>query len=311
MKKLFFIIFFVRFLFAQLDYGFDFSKSGSAGFQFLKINIGAGPTGMGGAGVSLVDDGNAIFWNVAGITGIDRLHFSVSDNDWLVNSKIQSAVLAKRFKDNVFAVNLISFRVESFEETTIQEPYGTGRMVNAGDDLFGLAYGRNFTDKLSLGIQLKYVNEILDDYSFSNVMVDVGSLYKTGIRNLALAFVFQHFGPDISPVNKKFRSPLLFKIGASDYLFKSNTSILTLGLDLVHPIDGEEFINAGLEGSVLNTLNLRIGNQYNRDLLNFSYGLGLNEIKMFGGIVFSMDYSFSTLNNIFSDIHRITFGIKF
>ena len=293
MKKLI-IIFLVRFLFAQLDYGFDFSKSGSAGFQFLKINIGAGPTGMGGAGASLVDDGNAIFWNVAGITGIDRFHFSVSDNDWLVNSKIQSAVLAKRFKDNVFAVNLISFRVESFEETTIQEPYGTGRMVNAGDDLFGLAYGRNFTDKLSLGIQLKYVNEILDDYSFSNVMVDVGALYKTGFRNLALAFVFQHFGPDISPVNKKFRSPLLFKIGASDYLFKSNTSI-----------------NAGLDGSVLNTLNLRIGNQYNRDLLNFSYGLGLNEIKMFGGIVFSMDYSFSTLNNIFSDIHRITFGIKF
>ena len=46
-------------------------------------------------------------------------------------------------------------------------------------------------------------------------------------------------------------------------------------------------------------------------LLNFSYGLGLNEIIMFGGIVFSMDYSFSTLNNIFSDIHRITFGINF
>ena len=49
MKKLI-IIFLVRFLFAQLDYGFDFSKSGSAGFQFLKIDIGAGPTGMGGAG---------------------------------------------------------------------------------------------------------------------------------------------------------------------------------------------------------------------------------------------------------------------
>ena len=77
MKKLI-IIFLVRFLFAQLDYGFDFSKSGSAGFQFLKIDIGAGPTGMGGAATSLVNDGNAIFWNVAGITGINRLHFSAS-----------------------------------------------------------------------------------------------------------------------------------------------------------------------------------------------------------------------------------------
>ena len=46
-------------------------------------------------------------------------------------------------------------------------------------------------------------------------------------------------------------------------------------------------------------------------LLNFSYGLGLNKFKLLGGTVFSMDYSFSTLNNIFSDIHRITFGIKF
>jgi len=50
---------------AQLDYGFDFSKAGTAGFQFLKIDVGARESAMGGAVVSLVRDANAVFWNPA------------------------------------------------------------------------------------------------------------------------------------------------------------------------------------------------------------------------------------------------------
>ena len=311
MKIIVFSIFLFSSLTAQLDYGFDFSKVGSAGFQFLKIDVGAGPTGFGGAATSIVNDGLGVYWNIAGIADIKNYHFSVSENEWLVDSKVQTAVFAKRFNNNVVAVNLMTYRINPFEETTVQEPYGTGRMVNAGNDLIGLALARNFTDKLKLGFQIKYVNEILDDYSYSNLMLDVGSLYKTGFRDIKLAFVFQNFGPDISPINKKFRTPLVFKIGASDTFFKSNAILSKIGIDLIHPIDGNELINVGVENSIFNIFQIRIGNQFNRDLVNLSYGIGLKDIKLYDGIYYNVDYSYSIINDIFGDLHRISMGFNY
>ena len=311
MKIIVFSIFLFSSLTAQLDYGFDFSKVGSAGFQFLKIDVGAGPTGFGGAATSIVNDGLGVYWNIAGIADIKNYHFSVSENEWLVDSKVQTAVFAKRFNNNVVAVNLMTYRINPFEETTVQEPYGTGRMVNAGNDLIGLALARNFTDKLKLGFQIKYVNEILDDYSYSNLMLDVGSLYKTGFRDIKLAFVFQNFGPDISPINKKFRTPLVFKIGASDTFFKSNVVLSKIGIDLIHPIDGNELINVGVENSIFNIFQIRIGNQFNRDLVNLSYGIGLKDIKLYDGIYYNVDYSYSIINDIFGDLHRISMGFNY
>ena len=52
--------------YAQLDYGFTFSKAGSAGLQFLKIGVGARESAMGEAVSGTIDDADAVFWNVAG-----------------------------------------------------------------------------------------------------------------------------------------------------------------------------------------------------------------------------------------------------
>ena len=58
--------------------------------------------------------------------------------------------------------------------------------------------------------------ENIDNYSYSNVLFDFGSNYETGFRDLNIAFVFQHIGPDVTPIDTKFRSPLMFRIGMSD-----------------------------------------------------------------------------------------------
>ena len=48
----------------------SFNKAGRASFQFLKIGVGARQTAIGEAGISVVRDVNAVFWNPGGITGI-------------------------------------------------------------------------------------------------------------------------------------------------------------------------------------------------------------------------------------------------
>src|SRR3990172_4923172 len=87
-------IFFAEGNFAQFDYGFDFSKSGSAGLQFLKIGVGARETAMGDAVTSIVNDANSVFWNPAGLAYVEKREVMVSHNQWLVDSKHNAAVAA-------------------------------------------------------------------------------------------------------------------------------------------------------------------------------------------------------------------------
>jgi hypothetical protein len=84
---------------------------------------------------------------------------------------------------------------------------GTGRMVSAGDLLIGVAAARRFTDKLTIGLQLKYVRESLDNDVVSNVLFDVGSIYYTGFHNLRLGFALQHFGPDMKVLTRNSGHP--------------------------------------------------------------------------------------------------------
>jgi len=290
---------------AQLDYGFDFSKSGTAGLQFLKIGIGAKETAMGEAVASLVNNANSVFWNPSGIAFIENYEVSLSHNSWLASSKHNSAVFAFPLMSFVFAVSAATLQIKEFEETTALMPDGTGRMVSAGDYVFGLAAARRFTDRLSIGLQVKYVHEKLDDYSINNILFDVGAVYATGFRDLTLGFSLQHFGPDMRLLNQDFRTPLLFRLSASDKLMINEDFVLTGAAELVHPTDNNEWVNIGVELQLLKYVALRGGHRINVDEGKWSFGLGLTP-PIFGGISTRFDYAFVLSENIFDNVQRFS-----
>ena len=291
--------------FAQLDYGFDFSKSGTAGLQFLKIGIGAKETAMGEAVTSLVNDANAVFWNASGIAYVENYQVSFSYNSWLAQSKHSSAVFAFPYASFVFAISAATLQIKDFEETTALLPDGTGRMVTAGDYVFGLAAARRFTDRLSIGLQVKYVNEKLDDYSIGNVLFDVGAIYGTGFRDLTLGFSLQHFGPDMRLVNQDFRTPLLFRLSASDKLVIDEDFICTAAAELVHPTDNIEWVNLGVELQLLKYIAIRGGHRINVDEGKCSVGFGLIPTVL-AGLNTRIDYAFVLSENVFDNVHRFS-----
>lgn len=290
---------------AQLDYGFDFSKSGTAGLQFLKIGVGAKETAMGEAVTSLVNDANSVFWNASGIAYIENYELSISHNSWLANSKYNSAVFAFPLASFVFAVSAAALQINEFEETTALMPDGTGRMVSAGDYVFGLAAARRFTDRLSIGLQVKYVHEKLDDYSINNVLFDVGAIYATGFRDLTLGFSLQHFGPDMRLLNQDFRTPLLFRLSASDKLMISDDLVFTGAAELVHPTDNNECVNIGVELQFLKYFAIRGGHRINVDEGKWSLGMGLTP-PVFGNISARIDYAFVLSEKVFDNVHRFS-----
>ncbi len=293
---------------AQYDFGFKFSKAGSAGFQFLKIGTGAREIGMGEAMTAVTDDVNALYWNPAGLAKVDRLQIGAHHNEWLVGSTHSSVALALPIRRMVLGVSLLSFGVDSFEETTVTEPDGTGRMVDAGNVMAGLAISRRFTERLVIGGQLKYVHETLDTYSHGNVLMDIGTQYDTGFRNLRLGFSLQHFGPDMKVAEQTFRTPLLFRLGAADEMVDNDNLRLTLSAELVHPTDNVEWVNTGVELTLINVLTIRGGYRFYADQMNASAGFGLLTPDTALGRL-KLDYAWAPTGTVFANVHR--FSVRF
>lgn len=298
---------FASLTFAQTDYGFDFTKAGSAGFQSLKIGIGARETALGEAAGALTNDANAVFWNVGALPIAEGPQIAFSHNQWLAGSSLDAVAALSHLGSYTFGVSLLHFGIESFEETTVIEPDGTGRMVDAGDFVVGLSVAKRFTDKLTIGTQIKYLYEDLDQDSYSNILFDVGTLYYTGFRNLRLAFTLQHFGPNVEGLREDFRMPLLFRISAADDLIQSSSFTLTSAVELVHPTDNNEWVNVGLEAVLLDMIALRGGYRQNVNEGDFSFGAGFRPAV--AGFRLAADYAYADFGDIFGGLHRFTVGL--
>lgn len=293
---------------AQIDFGFDFSKAGSAGFQFLKIPLGARESALGEAASALTDDANAMFWNAGALPLIDGPQVSFTHNQWLVGSSVNAVAAAVPVGRFALGLSVAHFGIDAFEETTVLEPDGTGRMVSASDVAVGAVVARRFTDRLTIGGKVKYVRETLDDVVFDGVLFDVGAVYYTGFRNLRLAFALQHFGPDVAAQRQDFRTPLLFRVAAADELFVSADARVSLAVELVHPTDNVEWVNAGIEAVLLDVLALRGGYRINVDHGSLSLGGGIRPPRIQGARL-QVDYAYVPYASDLGATHRFTVGI--
>lgn len=294
---------------SQWDYGFEFNKAGTAGLQFLKIGVGAREAAMGEAALATSQGMNAAFWNPAGTAFTDR-EVTFSHSQWLLDIQFTAAAVGIKIGNLfVLGVSAIQMGIPEFEETTVQAQSGTGRMVNAGDLAVGVSVARRFTDKLSMGAQVRYVREELDQDSFSNVLFDMGATYFTGFRHVRLAVCAQHFGPDIKMLRDKFRMPLIFKVGIADDLLHQDWQRLTLAVDLLHPTDNTERVNTGLEYSFLDKLFLRGGYRFNADLGTWSFGAGLRQSLL--GVTGIFDYAYSDFGEILGGVNRLSVSFAF
>ena len=294
---------------AQLDYGFDFEKTGSAGFQALKIAIGARESALGEAASSLTNDANAVFWNVGALPLIRGPQIYLTHNQWLVNSRVDALVAAIPLRSYAFAVSVMNFAIESFEETTVTDPDGTGRMVSAGDLTVALSAAKRFNDQLTIGVQTKYAREQLDQDTFSNILFDVGTVYYTGYRQLRLAFALQHFGATVEGLRESFRMPLLFRMSAADEVVNTSSLRLSTSVELVHPTDNNEWVNWGLEAVLMDVLSLRAGYRLRVDEGRLSMGVGLAPPSV-AMIRLHLDYAYVPYGEILGVTHRLTLGLS-
>ena len=317
---------------------FAVDKTGTMAAKFLSTDIGSRAVGMGGAFTAIANDGSAMFWNPAGI-GFNQLRkFYVNHSNWIADISFDYFSLSIPIGENKYiGLNVTSVTMGEMEVTR----YGnenTGETFMASDHAFGLTYSLNLTDKFSIGLNGKFIQEKIANSYANGFALDLGTLFKTpyGFR---LGTSISNFGPkmkmsgddllvaiDIDEsmdgnnesvtgylATEKFDLPLLLRVGISDDLLIGKAIRMTWALDANSPNDNQNYINAGIEIGLLNELVIFRGGIHSiflDDKQNqFSYGIGIQPPLMKRNAL-QINYAFEMLKHL-GDTHQISMEISY
>lgn len=287
----------------------QFRKTATAGFVFLEIPVNARVSGLGESGIALSDlNSDGIFVNPA-ISGFtNQIHnVSFSYSPYFAEIKQYAASYSYNTQFGVFSLGALMFDYGSMPKTQKvagQRVYEIIGNFNAKSLAFALSYSRMLTDKFSFGISLKYVNEKIDIYNADNFVLDGGVLYYTGLKSLRIGATIQNFGTDAKFINDPFKMPAVLKLGAAAEIFGDfNTDYrVTTILEAIHPNDGDEKLNSGIEFSWKNIFSIRGGYKFFYDEETYSFGIGINGEPL---VPVSFDFSISNYGRL-GNILRLT-----
>ncbi|MCX8010302.1 MAG: PorV/PorQ family protein [Ignavibacteria bacterium] len=307
---------------------------GTSGAQFLQIPIGAKAIGVGNAFIGLSNDASSIFWNPAGILGVNSNGAHFTYMKWFEFFDVSSASYVYNAGEiGTFGASLLVLSMDKMEITTEISPNGTGRFFDAQDLAVGITYARNLTDRFRVGITAKYIHQRIWNETADGVAFDIGTQYRIDFNNLTIAMSMTNFGPDLKmsgedlnikydktsslPLNRlapgkleteAYPLPLHFQVGVRMDLYNSEFMKVKGEIDASHPNDNKERLHFGAEFSFFDRIFLRGGYKYNYSDEKFAFGAGVN--LPFGETLLNFDYAYA-VHDILPSVHIVTLGFEF
>ena len=307
------------------------TKVGTTVAQFLKIGAGARSLAMGGSAVAVEGDVYSVYWNPGALARMNvGGEATFTHAAWLADINYDFAAASISLEGvGVLGISLTSLAVPEDIVRTISNPDGDGRKWDASSFALGVSFGRNLTDRFSIGGTLKYIRETIWNESSSGMAVDIGTIYTTQFRDMKIGASISNFGTKmrLDGQDLKFNTnpagtlgqeaqnvpsqyttesydiPLTFRIGLSMDALKTETLRATVAVDATHPNDNSEYIDSGLEIGVDETFFGRVG--YKALLLQDSeqgltWGFGV-KVGISSTTAVKIDYAFANygrLNNV-------------
>lgn len=308
---------------------YSLKKVAQTGLQFLKVDVAARAAAMGGAYTMPGNDASAMFYNPAGLASMKMdFDFFSSRIQWIADINYYAAGAAKNmgnlgtFGASViycdYGDDMIGTRVAANEQG-----YDKTGSVDVGAYVVGLSYARSFTDKFSVGGQIKYASQhlgssllktggTLKENKVSGVAYDFGTIFHPGFHSLSIGMSVNNFSGQFKYEEEAFQLPLTFKIGAAmdimDVVMGEHSDPLLISVDALHPRDYTERIQVGAEYWFKGMIALRSGYKFNYDEEGFAAGFGFKQ--SLGGVEVKLDYAYSDMVT-FDAGNRFSLGISF
>ncbi len=281
--------------------GLGGQRAGTSIFNFLKIDPSATSGGLGGAFTSIVSDASVIHWNPAVTVQLEGTSIALSHLDWFDGIGYEYLALSHSLGTWAFGMEIGALYMDAMEITTEYDPYGSGDYFTYADYYIGLNVSRKMSDRFSFGFSARLVREEYLDLSTTSIVMDLGTYYRTGFRDLTLAVALLNFGTPTGPSGTytygegdereyaKFSPPTTFHIGSSMTVYENNFLDLLVTAQLNHPVDNDETYVLGIDAKLIDAISLRAGYSIGTEI-PFALGLGFTTEKWNSGL--KVDYAF-------------------
>jgi len=317
---------------------FGQSKTGTSVGQFLLIEPSARIAGMGNAGATIYNEIQAAYYNPAAIGHFQGSGVQFTHSPWIADITYDFAGVAVGLGEvgNLYA-SVTSLNSGEIDVRTVEQPLGTGERYTVSDIAVGLGYGRQISDRFSVGVQVTYLTETIWHSSMSAFSLNVGTLYRISEDGLHIGASISNFGtrakfdgrdlriqydqnPNVYGDNgslpgelftESYTLPILFRVGIGIPLKVGEDNRIQLVVDAFHPSDNTESMSLGAEWMFQNAVTVRAGyqNLFQQDSeTGLTLGAGLQH--QMDDYRLNFDYGWADHGRL-EQTHRLTLGVTF
>jgi hypothetical protein len=233
------------FAFAGLAECSSFAGKGTSGAQFLKLGVGARGIAMGEAYAAVVDGADAVYWNPAGLDGVERRSLCLMHALYLAETSYDYAGYAQRIGEStVLGVGLQYLNANTIQTT---DEFGTETgNISPSDMAATLALSKRFfidvgaEDEFVLGFAGKFIQSKIVETA-QTAAADLFVAWNP-IRRVKLTFGAQNMGKPLKFHDEADELPVNLKAGSALTLKR-----MILALDANYPRDADPYVSVGAE----------------------------------------------------------------
>ncbi len=317
----------------------DKDRRGTAGSEHLLVPLTARTAALGTAtttGLLGMSGLEALYTNPAALSLNGGTGGLFSHMQYVADIDVNYFGVAQRFGSNNIALTLASWDFGDIPLQTEELPEPGDVTFDASFVTVGAALAREFTDRISAGVHIKYVSERIDDVSAGGVAFDAGMTYAVGESGLRFGVSLKNFGPQksydgtglvkfaqvggqnpqaqvnaVSLDGADFEMPSLLNFGvAYTREFGAGAMVTVLGNFRSNSFAQDQYA-VGLELGYQNLFYVRGGYQMESDMdltfwQGYNAGAGLN--LNVAGTQLGIDYAYRAVE-FFDDVQMITASV--
>jgi len=191
-------------------------NKGQAGLpgEFLSnFSASARAMGRGKTGVTLSDDPSGVYFNPASLATTVTRKVSFLNSSLFYDTDYNYLGYAHPFGERVSAgISMLNLKSEGAQETNeLGDP--TGRTFGETQRAYILSYARKLSDRVDWGINSKFLNQNMLDYSAFGYGLDLGILWRSPFAS-TWGFMLQNaIQPKMELKNEKETYPMNFRAG--------------------------------------------------------------------------------------------------
>lgn len=312
-----------------------FSKIASMPGTFSRIGFGARGIGMGNAMSANIEGNLVSYYNPALIVYQENNSFQTSYSFLSLDRSLNYLNFTRKFefysiKDSLIenpkpratagiSVGIINAGVSKIDGRDNQG-FKTGDLSTSENQFF-LGLANKFSDKLSIGVAIKFFYyKLYEEINTNSVGIDLGALYRVNDQwniSLMISDINSKYKWDTAPVYElqgsttEDKFPVLKKMGVNYH----NKNLGLIAAAEFENSNGEtNILRLGAEYNIIENLFVRGGiDQFNLSNSDFlpKPALGFSYFKEFGNLTFGVEYAFMIEQYSPYDRHIVGLNVNF